>query len=104
MFEIADENYKHPKTIVHNEKGNSIYFNVIGDQMLKRRKSLRVDTNETDLVPLPADVKVDIEIESGMAYTKEGQKATMQELINTLLQYVEAGAIPAAPVKIAIEK
>lgn len=102
MFEIADDNIIHPQSVSHTIRGKTDYFKVIGGNVLKKRKKLQIDT--PDVVPLTGNVKLDIEIQSGMAYTKEGQKATMQELINTLLQYVQAGAIPLEPVKIAIEK
>ncbi len=103
MFELADENIVHQQQVSHSIRGKTQFFGVIGSGALSKRKKLQIETSG-DLVPLSKDTKVDIEIESGMAYTKEGQKATMQQLIETLLQYVQAGAIPPEPVKIAIEK
>lgn len=103
MFELADENIVHQQSVSHTMRGKTQFFQVIGAGALSKRKKLQIETSG-ELVPLSKDSKVDIEIESGMAYTKEGQKATMQQLIETLLQYVQAGAIPPEPVKIAIEK
>ena len=103
MFELADENYIHPKTISHNERGKTEFFNVIGDSALSKRRKMKIDTQD-NLVPLSAGVKVDIEIESGMAYTKEGQKATIQQLIETMLQWAQLGFVDQNAVKVLIQR
>lgn len=103
MFQIADEYFVTPKSVAYTKRGDTNYFQVIGASALKGRKKLKINTPE-DVIPLSKDVKIDIEIEQGMAYTKEGQKATMQELINTLLEFATSGIIPTEPIKIAIEK
>lgn len=103
MFAIADNHYLHPQSVAHSDHKGTEYFQVIGDSAAKKRKSNNIDTQDT-LVTLPADVKIDIEIEAGMAYTKEGQKATMQTLIDTLFKYSQEGLINPEAVKVAVEK
>lgn len=103
MFVIADTHYVKPKSVAHTKRGDTTYFSVIGASALKGRKKLKVETPE-DVVPLSRDVEIEIEIDAGMAYTKEGQKQTMQSVIDTMLQYVQIGAIPIEPVKTVIEK
>ena len=103
MFEIADEAYVSPVPITHKVKGKTDYFEVIGASALKGRKKLNIDTDE-EVIPLSKDTKIDIEIEQGMAYTKEGQKASMLDLFKQLEPFVTAGFIPPEPFKVALEK
>lgn len=102
MFAIADENFISPQEVITKNKNEYLRFNVIGNQALKSRKKLKVDT--PDVVPLAKDVKLDVEISQGMAYTMEGRKATMQQVIETMLQYVQAGAIPVNAVQSVIRQ
>jgi hypothetical protein len=103
MFEIADEAYITPVPVTHKSSGKTDYFDVIGASALKGRKKLQIDT-DAEVIPLSKDTKIDIEIEQGMAYTKEGQKATMLELFKQLEPFVTAGFIPPEPFKVALQK
>lgn len=103
MFEIADLYYLTPHTISHTKRGETEYFKVIGETALKGRKKLKISTDE-DVVSLSKDVKINIEIEAGMAYTKEGQKNVVQQLINTMQQWAQLGYLNPETVKIVIEK
>ena len=103
MFEIADENYVHPKSISHKVKGNTDYFEVIGASAAKGRKKLGIGTPD-EVITLSKDTKIDIEIEQGMAYTKEGQKAAAMQLFQALTPFVQMGAVPMPAFKVALEK
>ncbi len=78
-------------------------FSVIGDRAAQARKSLKVET-PGDLVTLSRDSIVEIEIEQGMAYTKEGQKATMQEVMNTMIELLKTQAIPPQAIQTVAQK
>lgn len=102
FFAIADEGYITPQEIAYKDKGNLVTFSVMGQSALKARKELKVATPH--VIPLAKDVSLDIEIEQGMAYTKEGQKATMQEVMNTMIQGVQVQAIPPQALQSVYQK
>lgn len=102
MFEIADEHFITPQDVAFKDKGSVVNFKVIGNSALKQRKKLKVET--PDVVSLSKDTKIDIEIEQGMAYTKEGQKATMQQVMDTMIQLLQAQAIPPQALQVVAEK
>ncbi len=103
MFAIADDHFITPQATSYTKSGETNHFQVIGKNALARRKGKRIDTPE-NLITLSKDAKVDIAIEQGMAYTREGKKATMQDLINTMLQWVQAGVVNVEAVKPVIQK
>lgn len=102
-FEIADEHYVDPHPVTQKVKGDVFNFSVIGEGALKARRALKVETPD-GVVSLSKNTVVDIEIEKGMAYTKEGQKATMQEVMSTMIQGVQVGAIPPAALQSVYQK
>ena len=96
-LEIADENFVAPHLVTTKSENDVDTFAVVGKRALQERKKLKakdLDNYPYQIISLDKKAKVDIEIEQGMAYTKEGQKATMQELMNTMIQGVQIGAIP----------
>lgn len=102
-LEIADEYYVTPKDINLKEKGDMLHFSVIGAAAAKARKALKIETPE-NLVTLKKDSIVDIEIEQGMAYTKEGQKGTMQEVMNTMIEMLKVNALPPQALQSVVQK
>ncbi len=103
MFEIADENYVHPKDVTHSERGKPVNFQVIGATALKKRKNMKID-NPDGLITLSKDAKVDIEVQNGAAYTRAGKQEATQNMINTMLQWAQVGALNIEAVKLVIEK
>lgn len=102
-FDIADQHFITPQEVSFLEKGEPTYFSVIGQSALEGRKKLKVKTPD-GVVPLSRDTKVDIEIENGMAYTKEGQKSAMKEIIQELFVYADKGYINPEAIKVVLEK
>lgn len=103
-FDIADEYFISPQEVSYLEKGEPTYFSVIGQSALEGRKKLKVDDKPLDAVPLSRDTNVDIEIENGMAYTREGQKQSVDKLAEKMLLYAKEGLISPDAVKVFIEK
>jgi hypothetical protein len=101
-LEIADENYVEPHDVTYKNKGDVVNFQVMGAEALRQRKKLKVET--PDVVSLSKNDRIDIEIEQGMAYTKEGQKETMQSVINTMIELLNAQAIPPQALQLVAEK
>ena len=103
MFRIADDHFVTPQPVSYTRSGETQHFQVIGKSALKRRKNKKIDTPD-NLVTLGKDTKLDIEIEQGMAYTRAGKKESMQDVINTMLQYVQAGIVTPDAVKVVIQQ
>lgn len=103
MFSLADDHFVTPESVSYTKGDKTNHFQVIGKNALARRKSKQIDTPE-NLVTLSKDVKVDIEIENGMAYTREGKKESMKVLIDTMLQYAQAGIVNPEALKPVVQK
>ena len=101
-FEISDENFITPHEVTYKEKGGMQSFKVMGRSAYDQRQKLKIDT--PDVIPLSKDERIDIEIEQGMAYTKEGQKAKVQEIMNTMIQLLQVQAIPPQALQVVAEK
>ena len=101
-LEIADESYITPHKVTYKDKGRAVTFSVIGKNAYDQRKKLKIEN--PGLIPLSKDEKLDIEIEQGMAYTKEGQKASVQLLMNTMIQLLQVQAIPPQALQLVAEK
>lgn len=103
FLDLADDHFVSPQTIAFLEKGEPTYFDVIGKSAVERREELGIETPER-LIPVSKEYRVDIEIESGVAFTKEGQQAAMQQLIQELRAYASEGLIPPQAIKAALER
>jgi len=103
MLELADEYFVTPQEVQYLDKGNPSFFQVIGGTALESRRKLKVETPE-DVIPIRKSLKVEVEIQSGAAYTREGKRELSKQLIDTMLQYSQAGLVPPESVKVAFEQ
>lgn len=103
MLDIVDNYFVKPQTVYFLNKGKPDYFDIIGDSALGKRKKLKVETPD-NVIPIKGDYKVEIEIESGMGYTKQGQKESMMELGNWLMELTTAGIISPNAMKYVVQK
>ena len=103
MLEIADEYFVTPQEIEYLDKGKPDYFMIIGNDALKGRKKLKIDTPE-DVITIKKDLKVDVEIQSGAAFTREGKRELAKQLIDTMIQFTQLGVLPPESLKVAIEQ
>lgn len=97
MLDYADKAFVSPQTVYDMEKGEPQYFDVIGKSALEKRKQLKVPV-EGDVTPISKDYKVDIEVETGMGYTREGQRMASKEIADYIVQLAAQGLIPQAVV------
>lgn len=102
MLDLADKYFITPQTVYYLEKGEPQYFDVAGATAIKKRREMDVPV-DGDVVPLKKDYKVDIEVQSGMAYTREGQKAAAKELGDYMLQLAQLGVLPPDVVQIFLQ-
>ena len=103
FLDIADDYFVQPKTVYYLEKGEPQYFDVIGGTAAKKREELGIET-PNEVVPLKKDYKVDIEISSAPAYTKQGQREVLNSLIDKMTVLAQQGLIPPEAVKVVIQQ
>lgn len=103
FLDIVDGYFLTPQTVMYINKGEPDYFDIIGGSALKQRKELKVGTPD-NVIPVKKDYRVEIEIESGLGYTKEGQKETVQKFADYMLQLAQAQLVSPDAMKYVIEK
>ena len=104
MLDIVDNYFVTPQTVYYMDKGEPSYFDIIGNTALEKRKELKVDETPPDAIPVKKDYRVDIEVQSGMSYTREGQKAAIKELMDYLIQLSQIGLVSPEVVKVMTEQ
>jgi hypothetical protein len=103
MLSIADSNYVKPKTVYYEEKGNPNYFDVMGGGAMNKMQDLGLNVPQ-GVTPIKKNYHVEVEVEAGMAYTKEGQKQTMMDLVDRMIQFAQLGYLNPQSVKVVLEK
>lgn len=103
MLDIVDNYFVTPQTVYHLNKGQPDYFDIIGKAGKDKRKKVKVNTADS-IVPIDGDYKVEIEIEEGAAYTKQGQKETAKDFAEYMFQLVTAGIVSPKVMKYVVEK
>lgn len=104
MLDLADEYFVAQQTVQYMEKGEPKFFDIIGASAAKKRKEAGIPA-DPGTVELSGDCKVDIEIEAGLGFTKQGKRQTLIDLISkVLMPLAEKGFIPQPAVKAIIQK
>lgn len=103
FMDIADDYFVSPQTYTLLEKGEPSYYDIIGKNALKKREDVKLETSQ-DVVPISKDYKVEIEVQSGLGYTREGQKQSAKELGDYLIQLTQVGMVPPAVVADYVDK
>lgn len=104
FLDIADNYFIKPQNVQFLEKGEPQYFDVIGKTAMKAREKLGIPV-ENNVIPLSSEYHLDIEIETGLGFTKQGKREAMLKLVGEIfLPLAEKGLIPQDAVKVVIEK
>lgn len=93
FLDLADDYFVTPQIYFFLEKGEPQYFDIIGKNALKKREEVKLET-PAGLIPLSKEYRVDIEVQAGLAYTKEGRKAAAKEIGDYLIQLAQLGLVP----------
>jgi hypothetical protein len=104
MINIASKYFIQPQTVQQLNKGEPEYFDVIGQRGFEAYKRIGEQGKLGDVTVVKGDLKIDIEIESGLGFTIEGKKQTMQQIANYFLQLAQAGMIDSNVLKVVIQK
>jgi hypothetical protein len=103
MLERADKDYLEPKETSYLEDGEPEYFDVIGQRGLELSQKIN-KTLPQGIIPIKKKLKVRIEMEPGLGLTMEGKKQAMQQIIDYMLKFVEAGIMPVEPIKMVLKR
>jgi hypothetical protein len=103
LLELGADNITSPKEVVHEEGDEAVYFDVIGESGVEKYKEALMDVPDGAVV-LKKGTKVRIEIESGLGYTVQGKKETMQQIANYMLELANAGMVNPAQVQVLLQR
>lgn len=80
--------------------GSTESFQMVG----QRREDTGVELPQDNVVVIKKDTRVDIEVESGLGFTAEGKKQTMQQIVDYMAVLAQQGLISQDAVKVVTEK
>lgn len=103
FLQIADDYFVSPQSVEFMEKGEPQYFDIVGKSAMKKRQELNVPVSG-DVIPLSKDYRVEIDIEQGFGYTRQGKQQTALELAQFIGPLVEQGIVPPQSFQAFVEK
>lgn len=81
VLAAAARKIEEPTTVYRMDKENPDYFQVIGEDAVKNNKALATKVKRDGVVVIGKDVRMKVAMESGLAYTEEGKRQTLMELL-----------------------
>jgi hypothetical protein len=102
MLEVGHK-WIDPQSVQTMDEGNPDYFKVIGQKGIDKRKELGFPIPE-EFIPIKKDYGVKVEVESGMGYTTEGKRNTMQQIVTFMTTMAQQGLISQDAVKVLMQK
>jgi hypothetical protein len=103
MLEIADTYFISPQEVATSDRGEAVYFDVMGQRGIQGRRELNIDIPE-GIVPLKKDSKVEIEMQVGMGFTLEGKRKAMLELGEYMRDLAREGYLTPESVKVVLQR
>lgn len=103
MIEIASKYFISPQTVFSLKEGVPDYFDIVGEAGVEARRKAKIEVPD-GIVPIMGDMMVDIEIESGLGYTMEGKKQTMQQIAQFMVQLAAQGYVSQPAVQKVVER
>lgn len=101
MLEVG-EKFVSPQQVMREQNNLPYYYNVMGQRGMDVRNQLGQDVS--NITPIKKDYKVKIEVITGLAFTQEGKKETMQQIVQFLTIMAKEGYISQDAVRLVIEK
>ena len=102
MLDLASK-FRHPQTVYSMDKGNPDYFDIIGQDGAQVYDEVGQSLPQ-DTVVIKKDYHVDIEVEQGLGFTHEGQKKSMEQIVQFFTPLAQAGIVPPEAVKVLAQK
>ncbi len=105
FINIASDHFYNPQTVFFLDKGEPNYFSVIGQAGVDRRKELELTpVDSKDVAIIKKDLKVEIEVESGLGFTRQGQIDRAIQMANYMLQLAEVGMIAPQTIQLFLHE
>lgn len=98
-LDYAADYFLNTQNIILLDEGEPTYFDMVGARGAKLSKELG-DPVSLDTIIMRKGTKVKIEVESGLGFTTQGKKETVQQIIDYMIQLAELNLIPMEAVKI----
>src|SRR3990167_1790657 len=102
FMDLGDNYFVKEKTVYYLEKGEPQYFDIVGNAAAEKRKEVKMPVSD-NVIRIKKDYKVDIEVQAGLGYTREGKKAAALQLGEYLLKLAQFGALPPQGVQKFVE-
>ena len=102
FLELGADYFYKPVEVMRLDANEPDYFSVIGEAGIEKRQEAGLPTD--NLTVLKKDYKVRVEIESGLGYTVEGKKNSMQQISDYMVQLAETGYVNKEQVQIMVSK
>lgn len=109
MICMGSYHFMNPRTVMHLEENEPSYFDIVGIRGIESRDEINqrspygVEPLE-NVVVLNPDKRVKIEVESGLGFTMEGKKNTMQQIIEYIAILTERGLVGTEALKIITKR
>jgi len=103
MVGIASDHFLKPQELSTMKGGDAAYFNVIGKRGADLRKEIGQEI-PNDTVIIDKDMKIDIDIDTELAYTESGKREVAQQLLDYMIQLAGLGYLSKDAVKVVLEK
>jgi hypothetical protein len=103
MLDISANYFLSPKEVAYDNDGEPDYFDIIGEGGAKVRSKIKQNIDQ-DTVVIKKDYDVEIDVQSGLAYTEEGKKGRMMEIMDYMVQMAQAGLIDQVVLKEGMKK
>lgn len=101
MLEYASEYFIKPQAVTMMEQGEPTYFDIIGKKGYDAYR--RVDKSfKRQPIVISSDHVVDIEVQSGLGFTQEGRKETLQQIITFFTPLIQAGLVSQDALKVIV--
>lgn len=101
FMDLADSYFIKPQTVSWLEKGEPQYFDIVGASSIEKRQQLGDPSLQVPqgTIPIKKDYKVDIEVQNGLGYTREGKKQAAMQLGEYLIKLAELKMLPPEAVQ-----
>lgn len=103
FIELAANHFIEPQEVLKLEQGEPDYFDIIGEAGVKAREEAQLPV-PADTVIIGKNIRVNIEVESGLGFTIQGKKETMQQVANYMLQLSEVGMVSKGQIQIMLKR
>lgn len=104
LIDLASKYFIKPQTVKLLDKGEPSYFDIVGQRGYEAYKRIGEEEQVQDAIVIKDDFEVDIEIESGLGFTMEGKKQTMQQIATFFMGLAKEGMVSPEVMKQVVEK